>query len=186
MIADSLNYIGSKMLKLNNGWMTKIAYVNIPAGTPYIAIPQGVAIINFLKKKSADGTTYVPMQYNENSKGVSTTQAQGLTNGTPIWRFSSGMIYIEPFSNETITNGLMIDAVYYPAKLLSGTQHLDEDLQNPTFVNYAKWRSASQLHSLGSNTTPPWAASELEWKGACLEVIARRFREPTPIQNFRW
>lgn len=184
MIQDSLDYIATKMLKLGGGWLSRIVYADIAADDPYVTLPAGVAIVNFIKKKSSSGEVYEPIQFNENAGGVSVVSASSLPAQGTVWRFSSGRLFLEPVPTEDVEDGLLIDAVFHPDRLTSDSSEIDGDLDNYTFIHYAKWRAASQLHSLTSSEAPPWSSSELEWKQACLEIIARRFRQPTIIQGF--
>lgn len=182
-IQDSLDFISTKMMKIMGGWLTSIAYADIEAGNPYVELPPGLAIVNFVKRKNAAGD-YEPLDFYENYNNPTVT-TQVATTSVGFYRFSSGKLYLEQIPQTDLENGIMFDGVFYPDQLISDGSEISGDLDNRAFINYAKWRSASQLHSLSSDAAPTWAASEIEWKQASLEIIARRFREPTTIQGFR-
>jgi hypothetical protein len=181
-IQDSLDYIAAKMMKIGGGWLGRVSYEDITADDHYVDIPAGMAILNFVKRKNGNGD-YEELAFDDGSKGttvVSTTNS--LTVGT--YRFSSGRLYLNQKPATAVTDGILFDGTYYPDRLTADGSEIDGDMNNMTFLHYAKWRSASQLFGLTSKETPPWTASEIEWKQAALEQIARRFREPTFIRNF--
>lgn len=184
MIQDSLDYISTKMMKLGGAWLTRVTFANITANSNYVDLPAGLAIINFVKRKNAAGD-YVPINFDENAIGVS---VQNTVTSTTLssYRFSSGKLYLEPLPKEPLTAGLMFDGVFYPDRLVNDGSEIAGDLDNFAFINYAKWRAASQLHSLTTREPPPWSTSEMEWKQASLEIIARRFREPTTIRSMQY
>lgn len=184
MIQDSLDYIAAKMLKIGGGWLTKIVYANFTAGNPYVDLPAGLAIVNFIKILGPVDGEYTPINFNENADGVTQTTQASAANFNPFYRFSSGKLYLEPVPKESKTNGLLFDGVFFPDRLLSDGAEIDGDMDNFCFVHYAKWRAASALFSLTSKNDPPWARFELQWQQQCEAMIARRFREPTPIKRF--
>ncbi len=184
MIQDSLDFISSKMMKIGGGWLTQVVYENITANTNYQPLPAGIAIVNFIKVKQTGSDIYVPIQFGEGAQASSDTSSTGTGNFRPTWRFSSSQLFLEPKPSTTVTDGLMFDAVFFPTRLSSDNSEIDGDLDNMTFVHYAKWRAASQLFAMSSKELPPWKQYELEWQQAALEQIARRFREPTPVRGF--
>lgn len=185
-IQDALDYISAKMLKINGGWLTRLVYANVTGNSPYVTIPSGLSIINFIKYKTGTDSEYVPINFNENADGASDfTSGTGATGGLPVWRFSNSMILLEPMPASTLANAVMIDGVYMPTALALDADNISGDLDNRVFTTYAKWRAASILRSLTTKDPPPWAMIEMEWKQACLEILARRSREPTPIRSFQ-
>lgn len=184
MIQDSLDFIAHKMMKISNGWLTHLSYADITANSPYVDLPNGMAILNFVKIKPSDGSAvYTPLSFNENAFGASAVESVG--SAVPYYRFSAGRLYLEPVPTVSVANGLMFDGVFYPSRLLQDGDEIDGDMNNMAFINYAKWRAASQLFSLtaGDAKLPPWQASEVEWKQSVMELISRRFREPTVIRS---
>lgn len=193
VIADSLNYVAAHMLKIGGGWLQQFVYLSTVAGSPYIPLPTGLAIVNSIKCLNSDGTDYSPMTFDDMSINVTPTQTIALTDTTSSvvsrYCFSSGQLYVWPLPTLSTTNAIMVDGVFYPAKLISDGSHISGDMDNETFLNYIKWRSASILFSLGNNnaqTPPPWRQTEMEWKEMCIAIIARRFREPTFSRSFEY
>lgn len=183
-LRDSLDFIASNMMKIAGGWLTKVAYGSIVADSPYVDLPAGLAIINSVKIKQSGSTEYIPLSFNDGSNATTSTESAGTDLYMPRYSFSNGKLYLEPTPDASITNGIRFDATYYPDKLTSDGASISGDLDNRTFLNYAKWRTASVLFNLTTREAPPWVATELEWKKACMEIIARRFREPTFNREF--
>jgi len=181
MIDDSLAFISAKMMKLNHGWHNQRTTLNIVADNPAVALPSGCAMINFLKiKRSTDSTNYVPLPFLENYDGTTNTES----STSDHWRFVAGAIYLEPPPDTSVTGGILCEYTAFPAALSADGTSLNAELDISCFVNYAKFRAASQLYSLGSDGNPPWSRYENEWYEVCLEMISRRFRTPTPIIPF--
>lgn len=178
-INDSLNYIQSKMIRIGTGWLTKRAYLNIVAGTQSIALPTGVAVINFIKKQT-NGTDYEPITFEENATGISSTQTPAGQTGVPFYHLVDGAIFLEPIPGVSLTDGLLIEYVAYPSALTADASLVDTQLDLPAFIQYAKWRSAKMLYSLGNQhgAVPAWAQYEAEWLMEVQTIIAKRIRMP--------
>lgn len=187
MINDSLDYIASKMMKVTNGWLVKRAYANIVADDPEVTMPTDLAIINFVKIMSeTGGTEYYPLNYSDNSEGTTTTESLPVGQNSNTFHFVDGKLYLEPTPSTAITNGILFEYIAYPAALSADNSELSTDMDLRPFVNYVKWRSASMIYSLGSEGAPSWSAYENQWYQASIELISRRFRQPTVIKSFNY
>lgn len=185
MINDSFDYISSIMMEINGGWLRQRSYINVVGGTASYSLPSGTAVVNFLKIKSSASDDYVPLAYNENWDGVTLNPLSNVGNIIPFrWSFVNNQVFLEPTPVDTVAQGILVDAVFFPAVLTQNSDPVTGDMDNRIFVQYAKWRSASQLWYLTTDAPPPWEKTEMEWRSRCQKQISRRFREPTPIRDF--
>ena len=186
MIQDCMDFIASKMMKTNAAWLIQIAYANITANTATVNLPTGLTVINFVKKLSgSNSTTYEPLPFFENNSGsTDTTAVSSAAGGAQFYRLVNNQIYLEPTPAETLTNGLMIEYVKFPTLLAADGTAIDGDFDNRCFTNYMKWRAASQLYALASESQPPWKQYEMEWYDICVALISKRIRMPSTIKSF--
>lgn len=187
-IQDSFDYIATKMMKINGGWLTGIAYCDIEEDDNYVTLPTGLVLINFVKIKDNSTGDYVPIEFGENADGVTLGTTQGGVGSSyrPRWRFSSGALFLEPKPDADLDEGIMIDGMFYPDQLTGDSALIDGDMNNRAFIQYAKWRSAAQLfrlaNGLAGDAATPFDVDVAEWKQSVIETISRRHRMPTPIK----
>jgi hypothetical protein len=179
-IQDALDYIASKMMRVGTAWLTKRAFANIVANTQTVALPTDLALINFIKKKTA-ANDYQPITFDENATAASSTTPSGGLIGLPIYHIVNNAIFLEPIPDENITDGLLIEYVAFPAALTSDSDNLPTELDKAAFVQYAKWRAAKQLYVQGNQhgAMPAWMQYEQEWLMEVQTVIAKRIRMPS-------
>lgn len=185
MLNDSLDFIAGKMMKVTNGWLVKQKFLDIVGESNYVSLPTGTAIINFIKiKNSPSDATYSPLSFSENSDSKTLTDSVPVNQGAMNYHLVNGKIFLDPKPADSVAEGLLIEYLCYPSQLTGDAQKLSSEMDLRPFVNYAKWRSASMLYALGSEGVPPWLSFENQWHQACLELISRRFRQPTPLKAF--
>lgn len=97
-IQDSLDWIASTMIGANAMWLTKQVYLDILAFNPYISLPTDLAIINFVKKRSAnDPRTFVELPFKETNK--ETINLDPILTGqsnADSYLFANGMMLLQP------------------------------------------------------------------------------------------
>ena len=186
-IQDSFDFLSTKAMKLGGGWLTSVVYCDITAESPYVDLPTGLAMVNFIKIKDSGADLYTPLQFNENWDGVTRLESESTSAYRPSYRFSSNRIYLEPTPASDIEDGILIDGVFFPEEASDSTP-VSGDMNNKCFLQFVKWRAASICYSLANNgeqnpTIEKWL---MEWKQACLEFIARRKRVPTTIKGIKY
>jgi len=179
-IQDSLDYIAAKMLRVGTAWLTKRAFANIVANTQAVALPTDLALINFIKKK-VSATDYMPMTFDENATGGSTVTPGGGLAGIPSYHIVNNALFLEPIPDTSITDGILFEYVAFPAALTADADNLPSELDKAAFVQYAKWRAAKQLYTMGNQhgAPPAWMQYEQEWLMEVQTVIAKRIRMPS-------
>ena len=172
-------------MKIGGGWLTQSVTADITGGSFYVPLPANIVIVNFVKMLSAASSTdYVPIDFNENADGVTSTASVGNQGSMTTWCFKNGQIYLNNLPASSIANGLLIDGVFAPAAFTADGDTFSGDFDSRVFTNYVKWRAATLLRSLTTKEPAPWAVTEAEWKQAVVEYVARRYREPGFSKSF--
>lgn len=178
---ETLDFIASEMMLANEGWQTKISYVDTVAGQLTIPVPANCCMIQELRYKF--GNLYVPFVYDDASKEIQYTEDSGVRQWAYTYRIVDNQFYFNPPLAEGGPQFLMIESMNYPKILRDDADFLETHFDNG-MQHYLKYRVATIMSQAVEKMVIPWAASESLWYGRIRDMILKRNMQSVPIKEF--
>ncbi len=180
-IQEAVDFVATDMFDANEGWLTKVRYIDTTAGQVTIPIPEGVAMIQ--QVRYLFGPNYIPMDYNDASKEAQYADDSGARQWASQYRIIDNALYFNPPLAEGGERYLMLECMEYPKRLQQDTDFLESQFDN-CMQHFIKYRSATILGAGVEKFAMPWAGLEKDWYMKTKEIIVKRNRQSVPVRDF--
>lgn len=181
-IEDCLDYIAMHMFEAGEGWFNRFESVTVPAGTFYVDLPTGCAIVNAVRYLI--GSTYVDLKYDDRSKQPVVKDTGQLTQYPTTYSLVNGnQIFLNPAPSITGTDQMQIEYTKYPDRLTSDLQTIDTQF-SLGLLQFVKWRAASILMTSVGKPVSDWRDYEAQWFDRMKAEVSKRNRQSYFIKDF--
>lgn len=180
-IEEAVDFVATDMMSANEGWLTKIRYVDTEAGQLMIKIPTGVAVIQ--QVRYLFGPNYIPLDYNDASKEAQYADDSGARQWASQYRLLGDSLYFNPPLAEGGTKYLQLECMEYPKRLQDDTDFLESQFDY-CMQHFIKYRTATILAASIEKFAVSWAGLEKDWYNKAKEIIVKRNRQAVPVRDF--
>lgn len=180
VIQESVDYLATRMMLANEGWLTEVRDITTTAGAKVVSIPTDVAII--YEARYLSGDVYYPLVFDQGDRQW-TVKGTDQTQFPYAYRIVGNQIYFDPALAEGGTDYLQLECAAYPAAMANGSANLMTRLDR-CFQHYIKYRCAGILVSQMGKFNKEWQNYENEWANAMVEMVEKRVRQATYIREF--
>jgi signal peptidase I len=180
-IQEVLTFISVNMFLAGEGWSTSYKYIDTKAGQTAVPLPGDIALIR--EVRYFIGGVYVPVPYNDQEGdnsyiGTGVQQAFGYR-----YRLLGRQIVFDPPLAEGGERYLQIEAVNYPAEILSDSEIIDPQF-DAACLEYLKYGVASVCAASIEKSIITWDKQQAEWWQLMQSVLNRRTMASTPLREF--
>lgn len=180
-ITEAMDFVAAEMFLANEGWQTKIMYIDTQAGQLSVDIPEGAAMIQMIRYKFA--TYYQPMVYDDGSGATDYAADSGVRQWGYRYRIVDNAIYFNPPMAEGGEKYLQLEYMGYPKRLQSDTDFLESHFDY-SMQHFMKYKAASILAASLEKFVVPWGAQEAQWYQKMLDIVVKRNLQATQIKEF--
>lgn len=180
-LQEAIDFVASEMMLANEGWQTKITFLDTVAGQLTVNVPPNVCMIQELRYKF--GTVYIPLVYDDGSKEMQYTEDSGVRQWAYCYRIVDNAFYFNPPFAEGGTGYLMLESMNYPKIVRDDADFLENHFDNG-MQHYLKYRTATIMAQSAEKMVIPWASSESLWYGRIRDMIIKRNLQSVAIREF--
>lgn len=180
-IEEAMDTVAAEMFLANEGWLTKLIYLDTEAGQRNVDLPVSAALIKEVRYKYAN--TYIPMQYDDQPRQAVFADDSGVRQYAYTYRIVDNAIYFDPPQAEGGAGYLQLECMAFPTRLTEDTQAIDAQFHKG-FIHFMKYKTASVLASSVEKFEISWATHEEYWYQKTVAMIAKRNLQVTPIREF--
>ena len=180
-ITEALDFVSAEMFLANEGWQTKIMYIDTQAGQLSVDIPEGAAMIQMIRYKFA--TYYQPMVYDDGSGATDYAADSGVRPWGYRYRIVDNAIYFNPPMAEGGEKYLQLEYMGYPKRLQSDADFLESHFDY-SMQHFMKYKAASILAASLEKFVVPWGAQETQWYNKMMDIVVKRNLQATQIKEF--
>lgn len=181
-ITEAMDALATEMFIANEGWQTKITYLDTRVNQIRVDIPPYVAMIHQVRLKAGD--IYVPATYDDGSTRPQWNQAGGgAVQWAATYRIVDNALYFDPALSDGGEKYIMLEHQSYPKRLQNDASFMEAHFQ-PAFQHYIKYRACSILAGSIEKQSIPWRKEEEFWAVKCQELIPKRILQSTQIAEY--
>lgn len=180
-IEDCMDFIATRMFRVNEGWQTKLRYFTTVANQTNIPLPPDIVLINAVRYLFAG--EYLPLVYRTDERRSQVQATTGLTQYATRYRIIDNQLYFNPPLVEGGTDFIQVEYTSFPKRVQDDQDVLEAQFAKP-MSNFIVWRAASQLVSGVGKANPEWERFERQWEGEVQAILETRNTQPVSIQEF--
>ncbi len=180
-IQEAIDYVGTKMMLADQGFLKKIDYLDVAANQITIAIPPHMDMIE--EVRYLVGSVYIPLAYDSQWKVPQWSVQSGATNLPGSYRIVDNKFYFNPPLGVGGTDYLQVEYQSYPSIMRNDAQQLDPQFDR-AMIYYITYRACSILASSLGQNTKSWVEEEGLWLAAMQQIVQNRNKQPTPLKDF--
>lgn len=181
-ITEAMDDVASQMFIANEGWQSKIDFLNTAANQIKVDIPPHVVMVQDLRYLVGD--VYVPMTYDDgNNRSQYNTAGSGATQWVGFYRIVDNAFYFDPPLTDGGSRFLMVEYQAFPKRLATDASFMEAHF-HPAFQHYIKYRTCSILGASIEKQSRPWAREEDTWRERCMDLIPKRTLSSTQIKEY--
>lgn len=180
-LQEALDYVATKLMMADNGFMKKLDYLDVSANQITIQIPPHMDMIE--EVRYLVGSVYIPLQYDSQWKVPQWSVASGATNLPGSYRIVDNKFYFNPPLGVGGTAYLQVEYQSYPSIMRNSSQQIDPQFDR-AMIYYITYRACSILSSAMGQNVKTWVVEEALWLAAMQQIIQNRNKQPQPIKDF--
>lgn len=177
-IEDSIDWLASEMMLVDQGWMNNISYITTASGEGQWSLTGTnfniVNVVRFLV-----GDTYVVIPYND-GKQQNNYQSNQSVAFPGSWRLVGTNLYINPPPANYGTDQIQIEGTEYPT-YFTASGDLAPQFDRGMY-QFIKYHGSSLLANQIGKKDPEWEKKYMEWKDKIQKMINARNDSITFVQ----
>ncbi len=180
-IQEAIDYVGTKMMLADQGFLKAIGYLDVEANQITIAIPSHMEMIE--EVRYLVGNVYIPLAYDSGFKTPMWSVNSGATSIPCTYRIVDNKFFFNPPLGVGGTAYLQVEYQRMPSIMRNSAQQVDPQFSR-CFIHYIVYRTCSILAAAMGQTSKPWAGQEADWYEQMQTMIERRNKQSIAIGNF--
>ncbi len=180
-IQESMDYVATKMMMADQGFLKKIDYLDVTANQITIPVPPHIDLIE--EVRYLVGNVYIPLAYDSQFNIPQWSIQSGATNMPASYRIVDNQLYFNPPLGVGGPNYIQIEYQRYPSIMRNDTQQIDPQFDR-AMIYYITYRTCSILSSAMGQDTKSWVVEEGLWFKAMTDIVQNRNKQPTAIRDF--
>ncbi len=180
-IQEAMDYVATKLMVADQGFLKKIDYLDVEANQITIAIPPHMDMIE--EVRYLVGNVYIPLLYDSQWKIPQWSVNSGATSLPSSYQIVDNKFYFNPPLGVGGPGYIQVVYQRYPLIMRNDTQQIDPQFDR-SMIYYLTYRACSILASSLGQNNKSWITEELLWLAAMQQIIQNRNKQPAPIKDF--